>query len=131
MLREVVSNDWYVVFCLASLVIVLVAKTIHPFRFLEFLKLFWNTNYLRIYLKEHAFFDNFDATASQLECHGIRYILPRAQNYSYHSFTRASEKPLTGSKIHVSRLCAPAPGLARMHADPGHSSLAVRIENDT
>lgn len=60
MLREVVSNDWYVVFCLASLVIVLVAKTIHPFRFLEFLRLFWNTNYLRIYLKEHSFFDNFD-----------------------------------------------------------------------
>ena len=60
MLREVVSNDWYVVLCLVSLVIVLVAKTIHPFRFLEFLRLFGNTNYLRIYLKEHSFFDNFD-----------------------------------------------------------------------
>ena len=61
MLREVISNDWYVVFCLASLVIVLIAKLIHPHRFSEFLKLFSNSNYLRIYLKEHSFFDNFDS----------------------------------------------------------------------
>ncbi|MDA9576420.1 DUF4271 domain-containing protein [Flavobacteriaceae bacterium] len=61
MLRDVVSNDWYVIFCLASLVIVVLAKTIHPQRFSAFLKLFGNTNYLRIYLREHSFFDRFDS----------------------------------------------------------------------
>ena len=61
MLREVVSNDWYVIICLTSLVIIVVTKNIHPHRFSEFLKLFSNTNYLRIYLKEHSFFDSFDS----------------------------------------------------------------------
>ena len=61
MLREFVSNDWYVVFCLASLVIILMAKKRDAYRFTAFLKLFGNNNYLRIYLKEHSFFDQFDS----------------------------------------------------------------------
>ena len=61
MLREFISNDWYVVFCLVSLVVILMAKKIDAQRFSEFLKLFGNNNYLRIYLKEHSFFDRFDS----------------------------------------------------------------------
>ena len=61
MLRDFISNDWYVVFCLLSLVIILMAKKIDTQRFSEFLKLFGNNNYLRIYLKEHSFFDRFDS----------------------------------------------------------------------
>jgi hypothetical protein len=61
MLRDFISNDWYVVFCLLSLVIILMAKKIDTQRFSAFLKLFGNNNYLRIYLKEHSFFDRFDS----------------------------------------------------------------------
>ena len=61
MLRDFISNDWYVVFCLLSLVIILMAKKNDAQRFSEFLKLFGNNNYLRIYLKEHSFFDRFDS----------------------------------------------------------------------
>ena len=61
MLRDFVSNDWYIVFCLVSLVVILMAKKIDAQRFSEFLKLFGNNNYLRIYLKEHSFFDRFDS----------------------------------------------------------------------
>ena len=61
MLRDFVSNDWYVVFCLVSLVVILMAKKIDAQRFSTFLKLFGNNNYLRIYLKEHSFFDRFDS----------------------------------------------------------------------
>lgn len=61
MLRDFVSKDWYVVFCLLSLVIILMAKKNDTQRFSAFLKLFGNNNYLRIYLKEHSFFDQFDS----------------------------------------------------------------------
>lgn len=61
MLRDFVSNDWYIVFCLVSLVVILMAKKIDAQRFSAFLKLFGNNNYLRIYLKEHSFFDRFDS----------------------------------------------------------------------
>lgn len=61
MLRDFISNDWYVVFCLLSLVIILMAKKNDTQRFSAFLKLFGNNNYLRIYLKEHSFFDRFDS----------------------------------------------------------------------
>ncbi len=61
MLRDFISNDWYVVFCLLSLVIILMAKKNDAQRFSAFLKLFGNNNYLRIYLKEHSFFDRFDS----------------------------------------------------------------------
>lgn len=61
MLREIISKDWYVVVSLVSLIIILMAKKIDALRFSAFLKLLSNTNYLRIYLKEHSFFDRFDS----------------------------------------------------------------------
>jgi len=61
MLREFISNDWYVVLCLVSLVVILMVKKIDAQRFSVFLKFLGNNNYLRIYLKEHSFFDRFDS----------------------------------------------------------------------
>ena len=61
MLREIISKDWYVVVSLVSLIIILMAKKIDALRFSAFLKLLSNTNYLRIYLKEHSFYDRFDS----------------------------------------------------------------------
>ena len=60
MLREVLFNDWYTTIIIASLAIIAVAKLINPIRFVGFMKLIGNSNYLRIHFKDHRFFDPFD-----------------------------------------------------------------------
>jgi len=60
MLREVLFNDWYTTIIVVSLAIVVSAKLINFNRFADFLRLFGNSNYLRIYFKDHKFLDPFD-----------------------------------------------------------------------
>ena len=60
MLREVLFNDWYTTIIIASLTIIVIAKLLNPNRFVEFMKLIGNSNYLRIHFKDHRFFDPFD-----------------------------------------------------------------------
>ena len=60
MLREVLFNDLYTTIIVASLAIVVSAKLINFNRFADFLRLFGNSNYLRIYFKDHKFLDPFD-----------------------------------------------------------------------
>jgi hypothetical protein len=60
MLREVLFNDWYTTVIVASLAIVVSAKLLNVNRFSDFLRLIGNSNYLRIYLKDHKFLDPFD-----------------------------------------------------------------------
>ena len=60
MLREVLFNDWYTTIIIVSLAIIAVAKLINPIRFVGFMKLIGNSNYLRIHFKDHRFFDPFD-----------------------------------------------------------------------
>ena len=60
MIRHVISNDGYVISSLVSLLIILIVKSINRRRFLDLIRLFTNSNYLRIYLKEHRFLDVFD-----------------------------------------------------------------------
>ena len=57
MLREVIFNDWYTAIIIASLIIIVSAKILSPNRFRELLN---NSNYLRIYIKDHKFFNPFD-----------------------------------------------------------------------
>ena len=54
MLREVIFNDWYTAIIIASLIIIVSAKILSPNRFRELLN---NSNYLRIYIKDHKFFN--------------------------------------------------------------------------
>ncbi len=61
MLREVISNDGYVLCGLLSLILLLIVKTLHSRRLIDFLGFLGNSNYLRIYLKDHSFFDSFDS----------------------------------------------------------------------
>lgn len=61
MLREVLSNDGYVYCSLISLIILAFVKRIHWRRFVDSLGFLGNSNYLRIYIKEHKFFDPFDS----------------------------------------------------------------------
>jgi hypothetical protein len=60
MIRDVISNDGYVISSLLSLLIILIVKKINRRRFSDLIRLFANSNYLRIYLKEHRFLDLFD-----------------------------------------------------------------------
>ena len=57
MLREVIFNDWYTAIIIASLIIMVSAKVLNPSRFRELIN---NSNYLRIYIKDHKFFNLFD-----------------------------------------------------------------------
>ena len=60
MLREVLFNDLYTTIIVVSLAIIVSAKLINFNRFTDFLRLFGNSNYLRIYFKDHKFLDPFD-----------------------------------------------------------------------
>ena len=60
MLREVTSNDGFILCALTSLTLLLIVKFMHSRRLIDFLGFLGNSNYLRIYLKDHSFFDRFD-----------------------------------------------------------------------
>lgn len=61
MLREILSNDGYVYCSLVSLFILMIVKSINNRRLVDFLGFLGNSNYLRIYIKEHRFLDPFDS----------------------------------------------------------------------
>ena len=61
MLREIISNDGYVYCSVLSLLILLIVKTLHNKRLTDFMGFLGNSNYLKIYIKEHSFFDVFDS----------------------------------------------------------------------
>tara|TARA_B110000967_G_C18876495_1_gene558604 strand:- start:1865 stop:2518 length:654 start_codon:yes stop_codon:yes gene_type:complete len=60
MLRDVLFNDWYTIIIVVSLALIVSAKLLDINRFSDFLKLIGNSNYLRIYFKNHKFLDPFD-----------------------------------------------------------------------
>ena len=60
MLRQVTSNDGFILCALTSLTLLLIVKLMHSRRLIDFLGFLGNSNYLRIYLKDHSFFDRFD-----------------------------------------------------------------------
>lgn len=57
MLREVQFDDWYTAIIIASLIVMVSAKILNPSRFRQLIN---NSNYLRIYIKDHKFFNLFD-----------------------------------------------------------------------
>ena len=57
MLRVVQFDDWYTAIIIASLIIMVSAKILNPSRFRELIN---NSKYLRIYIKDHKFFNLFD-----------------------------------------------------------------------
>ena len=60
MLREVSFNDLYTTIIVASLTIIVSAKLINFKSFLDFIRLFGASNYLKVYFKDHLFLDPFD-----------------------------------------------------------------------
>ena len=57
MLRVVQFDDWYTAIIITSLIIIVSSKILNPSRFRELIN---NSNYLRIYIKDHKFFNLFD-----------------------------------------------------------------------
>ena len=61
MLREVTSYELFTILMVIGLIFIAVAKLISPKRFDDFIIVIGNSKYLKIYLKEQKFFDQFDA----------------------------------------------------------------------
>lgn len=60
MIRDVISNDGYIVSSIISLLIILIIKIIDRRRLSDLIRLFTNSNYLRIYLREQPLLDVFN-----------------------------------------------------------------------
>lgn len=61
MLREVISNEWFTVFIVLSLVAVALSKQLFSVRFNDFIGVLGNSKYLKIYSKDQKFIDGFDS----------------------------------------------------------------------
>jgi len=81
MLREVLNNDWYTTIIIVSLTIIVSAKLLNPNRFMDFLRLIGNSNYLRIHFKDHRFFDPFDVLLFINFCTNAVLTIILAYNY--------------------------------------------------
>jgi len=60
MLREIVSNEWFTILLLISVVLIAAAKLAFTTRFVDFLTLVGNSRYLKIYSRDQKFIDLFD-----------------------------------------------------------------------
>ncbi|TXE09019.1 DUF4271 domain-containing protein [Gelidibacter salicanalis] len=60
MLREVISYEWFTIFLVLGLIFITIAKVTFTNRFIDFLGVFGNSKYLKIYTKEQKFIDVFD-----------------------------------------------------------------------
>ena len=82
MLRAVLFNDLYTAIIVVSLASIVTAKALKPQRFTALLKLFGNSNYLRIHLKDHKFLDPFDIILFLIFCiNGMLTSLLTYQDY--------------------------------------------------
>ncbi len=61
MLREIISNEWYVILFVLCLCFLALAKRSFSKRFDDFLLLVGNSKYLKIYARDQKFIDQFDA----------------------------------------------------------------------
>ncbi|WP_299398558.1 DUF4271 domain-containing protein [uncultured Gelidibacter sp.] len=61
MLRDVISYEWFTIFMVLGLIFITIAKVSYTNRFIDFLGVFGNSKYLKIYTKDQKFIDVFDA----------------------------------------------------------------------
>ncbi len=61
MTREIISYEWFTVFMVLGLLFITIAKVLFTNRFLDFMGVFGNSKYLKLYSKDHKFIDIFDA----------------------------------------------------------------------
>ncbi|MEZ4793440.1 MAG: DUF4271 domain-containing protein [Gelidibacter sp.] len=61
MLREVISNEWFTVFIVLGLSAITMAKQLFSARFNDFVAVFGNSKYLKIYSRDQKFIDGFES----------------------------------------------------------------------
>jgi len=59
-MREIIANEWFTIFMVLGLVFITLAKVLYTNRFLDFIGVFGNSRYLKIYTKDQKFIDIFD-----------------------------------------------------------------------
>jgi hypothetical protein len=59
-LRNIIINDWYTVLIVLCLVFIATAKLLYSSRFNDFIEIIFNSNYLKIYIKDQRFINTFD-----------------------------------------------------------------------
>ncbi|NQX86768.1 MAG: DUF4271 domain-containing protein [Flavobacteriaceae bacterium] len=61
MLRELISNDWYTILFVLSLIAITLAKYLYSVRFAAFLTVIGNSQYVKRYAKDSKFVDQFNS----------------------------------------------------------------------
>ena len=61
MIRDVISNDGFVISTIFSLITLIIAKNINRRKFSDLLRILNNSNYFKIYKKEHQLINLFDS----------------------------------------------------------------------
>ena len=60
MIRETITYEWFTIFMVVGLVFITAAKILYTNRFMDFIGVFGNSKYLKIYTKDQKFIDFFD-----------------------------------------------------------------------
>ena len=60
MIREIISNEWFVILIVVNLIILAFTKFSFTKRFHDYLWVLWNSKYLKVYAREQKFIDQFD-----------------------------------------------------------------------
>ena len=60
-MRNFITNEWFTIFTIVGLFVIVTAKFINTLRFNDFLYVIGNSKYLKIYTKDQKFIDQFDS----------------------------------------------------------------------
>ncbi|MBA6151601.1 DUF4271 domain-containing protein [Gelidibacter maritimus] len=60
MISEIITYEWFTIFMVLGLVFICLAKVLFTNRFMDFIRVFGNSRYLKIYTKDQKFIDIFD-----------------------------------------------------------------------
>ena len=60
MIREIISNEWFVILIIINLIILAFTKFYFTKRFHDYLWVLGNSKYLKVYAREQKFIDQFE-----------------------------------------------------------------------
>jgi Domain of unknown function (DUF4271) len=60
-MRNYITNEWFTIFTIFSLLIIVAAKYVNSIRFNDFIAVVGNSKYLKLYIKDQKFIDGFDS----------------------------------------------------------------------
>lgn len=60
-MRNYITHEWFTIFTIIGLFTIVVAKYVNTLRFYDFINVIGNSKYLKIYVKDQKFIDQFDS----------------------------------------------------------------------